>query len=162
MPLVGLPEDQEMAAAVACIDAWVARELAAGSALVAGEHQSVTDRTASDRWYLRFRGEEKDYVTLWLTLQQRTLHHEAQVMPAPEENREQVYRYFLRCNTSLYAMAFCLGNEDAVYLAGRVPAGLVDNEELDRICGSSLYYVDQHFPTAMTLGYPRLYRRRRR
>ena len=67
----------------------------------------------------------------------------------------------MRRNTDLYGMAFCLGPEDAVYLVGKVPASLVDEEELDRIAGSSILYVDDHFPTAMTLAHPTLYRRRR-
>ena len=162
VPLVDLPEDEEMAAAVACVDAWVARQLGEGGALVAAERQDVTDRTASHRWYLRFRGEEKDFITVWLTLRQRTLHHEVQFMPAPEANVTEVLRYLMRRNADLYGMAFCLGTEDAVYLVGRVPAALVDDDELDRIAGSSLLYVDDHFPTAMTLAYPRLYRRRPR
>jgi Putative bacterial sensory transduction regulator len=162
VPVVGLPEDEEMAAAVACIDAWVERTLALESALVAAERQEVTDRTASYRWYLRFKGEEKDFITVWLTLQQRTLHHEVQFMPAPEANHAETYAYLLRRNADLYGMAFCLGNEDAVYLVGRVPASQVDDDELDRIAGSTLLYVDDHFPTAMTFGYPDVYRRRPR
>ncbi len=35
MPLIDLPEDEEMAAAVACIDAWAERELASDGPLVA-------------------------------------------------------------------------------------------------------------------------------
>ena len=162
MPVAELPEDQERAAAVTAIDAWSARELAADGALVAAERQDVTDRTDPHRWYLRFKGEEKDFITVWLTLGQRTLHHEAQFMPAPEENKEAVFQYLLRRNADLYAMSFCLGPEDAVYLVGRVAAAEVDDDELDRITGSSIHYVDEHFPTAMTLGYPNLYRRRPR
>ena len=162
MPLVDLPEDEEMAAAVACIDGWTARELAAGGLLVAAERQDVTDRTASFRWYLRFKGEEKDFITVWLTLRQRTLHHEAQFMPAPEENAAEVFSYLLRRNASLYGMWFALGPEDAVYLVGRVPAGLIDDDELDRIAGSSVLYTDDHFPSAMTLAHPATYRRRPR
>lgn len=164
MPLVDLPGDEAMAAAVARIDAWVGRERSPDGTfgLVAAERQEVADRTASHRWYLRFRGEEKDYITVWLTLRQRTLHHEAQFMPAPEEHQVEVFQYLMRRNADLYGMAFCLGPEDAVYLVGRVPAALVDDEELDRIAGSSIVYVDDHFPTAMTLAHPTLYRRRRR
>jgi hypothetical protein len=162
MPVVDLPEEEERAMVVATIDAWAERELAKGEALLAAERQEVTDRTASHRWYLRFSGDEKDVITLWLTLRQRTLHHEAQFMPAPEENAEAVYQYLLRRNSDLYGMSFCLGPEDAVYLVGKVPASQVDDDELDRIAGSSILYVDDHFPTAMTLGYPALYRRRPR
>ena len=162
MPAVGLAEDEERAAVVACIDAWAARELAKGESLVAAERQDVTDGAATHRWYLRMRGEEKEFITVWLTLHQRTLHHEAQFMPAPEENVTEVLEYLLRRNNALYAMAFSLGTEDAVYLVGRIPAAHVDDEELDRIAGSSLLYVDDHYPTAMTLGLPSLYHRRPR
>ncbi len=162
MPTVDLPEEADLRSVAARVDAWVARTLEAGGALVAAERHDVTDGTASDRWYLRFRGEEKDVITVWLTLQQRTLHHEVQFMPAPEENLAGTYRYLLRRNADLFEMAFCLGDEDAVYLVGRVPAALVDDDELDRIAGSSLHYVDEHFPTAMTLGFGSAYRRRPR
>ena len=99
---------------------------------------------------------------MWLTLRQRTLHHEAQFMPAPEQNVREVLEYLLRRNAALFGMSFCLGAEDAVYLVGRIPASSVDEDELDRIVGSSIHYVDEHFPTAMTLAHPGLYRRRRR
>ena len=48
-----------------------------------------------------------------------------------------------------------------MYLVGQVPAALVDEDELDRIAGSSVLYVDEHFPTAMTMGHASWYRRRR-
>ncbi|MHB8318017.1 MAG: YbjN domain-containing protein [Acidimicrobiales bacterium] len=160
MGRVDVVEDGEMAAAAACVDAWIQKEVARDGLLVAAERQDVTDSTASSRWYLRFKGEEKEFITVWLTLRQRTLHHEAQFMPAPEENRLEVVQYLMRRNADLYAMAFCLGTEDAVYLVGKVPAAQVDEDELDRIAGSTLVYVDDHFPTAMTLGHPTLYRRR--
>jgi hypothetical protein len=37
----------------------------------------------------------------------------------------------------------------------------VTEDELDRILGSSLAYVDDVFPTAMTIGFAGRYRRRR-
>ena len=160
MPSVDLPEEQQLAAAAACVDAWLEQELAAGGALVAAEREPVADRTASHRWHVRLAGEEKESITVWLSLRQRTLHHEAQFMPAPEEHAVDVLRYLMRRNAHLYGMAFCLGPEDAVYLVGRVPAASVDAEELDRIAGSTLLYVDEHFPTAMALAYPTRSRRR--
>jgi hypothetical protein len=70
--------------------------------------------------------------------------------------------YLLRRNAHLIQMSFAFGPEDAIYLVGRVAASQVDDDELDRIAGCSLMYVDDHFPTAMTLGFPNHYRRRRR
>ena len=164
MPRVDLVGGDQIAQLVERVDAWVERERSPEGTfgLVAADRQDVTDRTASHRWYLRFRGEEKDFITVWLTLHQRTLHHEAQFMPAPEEHLVEVFQYLMRRNADLYGMAFSLGPEDAVYLVGRVPAALVDDDELDRIAGSSIVYVDDHYPTAMTLGHPAVYRRRPR
>jgi Putative bacterial sensory transduction regulator len=112
------------------------------------------------RWYLRLKGEEKDFVTVWLTIRQRTLHYETQVMPAPEVNVGETFEYLLKKNADLHQMRFALGAEDAVYLVGEIPVGAVTEDELDRIVGSSLAYVDAYFPTAMLIGFAGRYRRR--
>jgi hypothetical protein len=57
-------------------------------------------------------------------------------------------------------MRFALGAEDAVYLVGEVPVRAVTEDELDRIVGSSLGYVDAFFPTAMAIGFAGRFRRR--
>jgi Putative bacterial sensory transduction regulator len=139
------------------IDEWSAARLGEGGPLVAVDRQPV-----DDRWLLRLRGEEKDVVTVWLTIRQRTLHHEAQVMPAPETNPGETFEYLLRRNADLRQMRFALGPEDAVYLVGELAVADVTADELDRILGASLSYVDEVFPTAMTIGYAGIYRRRRR
>lgn len=162
MPRIELSDDEERARVVALVDEWAAAELAADGPLEAVERIEVTDRTASHRWLLRFHGEEKDSITLWLTYHQRTLHYEAQMMPAPEENVEEVLAYLLRKNAGLIQMSFAFGPEDAIYLMGRIPASLVDVDELDRIAGCSVLYVDEHFPTAMSIGFASTYRRPRR
>ena len=153
------PEERE--AVCTLIDAWAGRELAAGGALVAVDRQPGGDPlTGAPRWYLRLRGDEKEFVTVWLTLRQRTLRHETQFMPAPETNIEATWEYLLKRNADLIGMSFALGEEDAVYLVGRVPVARVDDEELDRIVGASLAYTDECFPTAMAIGYEGRYRRR--
>ena len=151
----------ERDAVCARIDDWAGRQLAEGGPLVAVDRQAGGDPiTGAPRWYLRLRGEEKEFVTVWLTLRQRTLRHEAQFMPAPETNVEATWEYLLRRNADLVGVSFALGAEDAVYLVGRVPVSRVDDAELDRIVGSSLAYTDECFPTAMALGYEGRYRRR--
>jgi hypothetical protein len=106
------------------------------------------------------RGEEKEFVTVWLTIRQRTLHYETQVMPAPEVNVGQTFEYLLKKNAELHQMRFALGAEEAIYLVGEVPVSSVTEEELDRIIGSALGYVDAFFPTAMAIGFAGRYRRR--
>jgi hypothetical protein len=157
VPTADIASAQERAACDAVIETWTAARLAEGGAVVAVDHQPE-----AGRWYLRMRGEEKDFVTVWLTIRQRTLHHEAQVMPAPEVNIEATFEYLLRRNADLHQMRFALGAEDAVYLVGEIPVHAVTEDELDRIVGSSLAYVDDYFPTAMSIGFAGKYRRRRR
>jgi len=154
--IAGIATAEERAACDAVIESWARSRLAEGAALVAVDRQPELDR-----WYLRLRGDEKDFVTVWLTIRQRTLHHEAQVMPAPEVNIEATFEYLLRRNADLHQMRFALGAEDAVYLVGEIPVTAVTEGELDRIVGSSLAYVEDYFPTAMSIGFAGRYRRRR-
>jgi hypothetical protein len=128
-----------------------------GPAVLAVEHDPELAR-----WYIRLKGEEKDVVTIWLTIRQRTLRHETHFMPAPETNICQTYEYLLRRNATLHGMRFCLGHEDAVFLVGEMPVSEVSQDDIDNIVGTSLEYVDATFPAAMALGYEGTYRRRPR
>ena len=84
-------------------------------------------------------------------------------MPAPETNHADVYAYLLRRNAHLFGMWFALGPEDAVYLVGRVPARLVDDDELDRIAGLLGPLHRRALPDGDDHGPPRRrYRRRPR
>lgn len=132
----------------ALIDGWAARERAANPLLEAVE-RDPTER----RWLVRLSGEDKEHITVWLSLRERTLHHECHVLPAPEEAHRAVYEHFLRANQRLYGMAFSIGPEDAVYLRGQVPLDWLDEQELDRIVGSSWQWTEQHFRTALGLGF---------
>jgi hypothetical protein len=137
------------------IDRWAAAELASNPMLLAVDHVP-----AERRWYLRMKGEEKDYTTVWLTLKERTLHHETYVLPAPEENHAAVYEYLLRANRRLYGMAFAIGAEDGVYLRGQVPLAWLDDAELDRIVGSSWQWSEDHFRPALHLAFASHFRAR--
>ena len=114
---------------------------------------AVDHDAGARRWYVRLRGEEKEFITVWMTLRERTLHFETHFMPAPEENVEACYEYLLRTNARLFAHRFAIGPEDAVFLVGQLPVSAVDDDELDRMVGSAYAYVEQHFPTAMRIGY---------
>ncbi|OWY59006.1 hypothetical protein B7486_76905 [cyanobacterium TDX16] len=102
---------------------------------------------------MRMSGEEKSTFTIWLTLGQRTLHHETYVMPAPEENHAAVYEQLLRRNRDLYGAAFVIGDEQAVYLVGRLANESVTRDELDRIVGSVYAYVERAFRPALRLAF---------
>jgi hypothetical protein len=105
------------------------------------------------RWYVRMRGEEKEFTTVWITLGQRTLKYETYVMPAPEENAEQLYEYLLRRNESLVGAHFSIGIEDAMFLRGEMPLRLVDEAELDRMIGTLYATVERIFPVIIRIGF---------
>jgi len=75
------------------------------------------------------------------------------VMPAPEEDHARFYEHLLRRNLKLVGAAFCIGQEDAVFLAGTLPVHAVDEGELDRILGSMYAYVEQCFRPALRIGF---------
>lgn len=140
---------EQLADLEARIDRWLAAEMEANPALEAVE-RSDDDHT---RWFIRLRGEEKDVWTAWWTLGQRTLAFETYLMPAPEENRPEVFEHLLRRNRKLTGLQLEIGEEDAVFLRGSLPVAAVTDPELDRILGSMWAAVELVFRPAMRLGF---------
>lgn len=136
------------------IDAWAARQVAADASVAGVERAEPPLR----RWYIRLLGEEKSVFSVWLTLQQRSLHFETYFVPAPEENRVQLYEYCLRHNLKLRGARFAIGAEDAVFLLGEIAAADVDDDELDRILGTVYEATERHFRPAMRIGYASRFR----
>jgi hypothetical protein len=166
MPDSPIATPQERARCDAAITSWAAsvdssvaspESARLGPTVLAVEHDPDLAR-----WYIRLKGEEKDVVTIWLTIRQRTLRHETHFMPAPETNVCETYEYLLRRNASLHGMRFCLGTEDAVFLVGEIPVSEVSEDDIDRVVGTSLEYVDSAYPVAMAMGYAGTYKRRPR
>ncbi|MCU1344865.1 MAG: hypothetical protein JWL70_1131 [Acidimicrobiia bacterium] len=131
------------------ISEWLAVELAENPAMLAVDRGEPGQR----RWYVRLAGEDKDFTTVWLTLAQRHLYYETYVMPAPEENEGELYEQLLRRNLTLVGAHFAIGAENAVYLVGQLPLGLLNQAELDRIIGSLYAYVEQCFRALLRVGF---------
>ena len=105
------------------------------------------------RWYVRMRGEEKEFTTIWITLNQRTLKYETYVMPAPEENAEILYENLLRRNETLVGCHFSIGDEDAVFLRGELANSMVTEQEIDRVVGTLYSTVENVFPAIIRIGF---------
>ena len=152
-----MPVDRADAARLAdleaLVEAWLDRQRGENPLLVAAER----DRELR-RWYVRLRGEERDFVAIWLTLGEYTLQYESYFMPGPEEYVGELYEFLLRRNARLFGMGFAIGTEDAVYLMGQMPLSAVDAAELDRIVGSTYAYVEQWFRPAMRIGFASKFR----
>jgi len=124
------------------------------------EHQDVPDDRGHFHWLIRLKGEERDVITLWLSLRQRTVFVETELMPAPEENVEALYRYLLVKNHELRELHLAIGSEAGIYLVTQVPIGELTTERMDELVGATVTYVDDMFPTVMSMGLPSIYRRR--
>ncbi len=142
-------DDTAVSALAAQMDGWLADMAAANAAIEAVDRAEGDER----RWYVRLRGEEKEHITVWLTLGQRTLRYEAYVMPAPQENVAQVYELALRRNEKLVGAHFAIGVEDALFLRGELPIVAVCADEVDRVVGSIYAYAEQSFPAMIRLGF---------
>ncbi len=138
-----------LAALELLIDGWLA-ELAASH-----DHIVAVDRSTGDeiRWYVRMRGEDKDFTTVWLTLWQRTLRYETYVLPAPEENAAALYEHVLRRNDRMVGAHFSIGVENALYLRGELPVAMVGHDELDRVLGTLYAQVEQCFQSLLRIGF---------
>lgn len=131
------------------VDGWLA-DLAAEH-----DHILAVDRTDDDvvRWYVRMRGDDKEFTTVWLTLGQRMLRYETYVMPAPEENGAELYEHLLRRNNGLVGAHFSIGIEDAVFLRGEMPVDQVSLAEVDRALGTLYAQVELCFQALLRIGF---------
>jgi hypothetical protein len=136
----------------ASIDAWLAG-MAAGNPTFEAIDRGEPGDGNEPRWYVRLRGDEKDHITIWFTLGQRTLRYEAYVLPAPQENIAEVYELALRRNERLVGVHFAFGVEDALFLRGELPLAALTEPELDRIVGSLYMYTEQAFPALLRLAF---------
>jgi hypothetical protein len=141
--------EEDLDRAEALITDWLARQRHDNPVIIAVDRGEADER----RWYVRMRGEQRDYVAVWFVLGQRTLQYETYVTPAPEENHAAFYEHLLRRNARLNGVAFAIGAEDAVYLRGQIGVTHLDEAELDRILGSLYEYTEQFFRPAMRIGY---------
>jgi hypothetical protein len=136
------------------IDAWL-EEMAADNPVIASIDRGTSDDSAlgEPRWYVRMIGDEKDFITVWVTLGQRTVRYETYVMPAPEENVAEVMDLLLRRNDTLVGAHFSIGDESAVYLRGELPDVAVTSDELDRVLGTLYAAVEANFRSLLRLGF---------
>ena len=131
------------------IDQWLEILRTKNDAIVAVDRGETDER----RWFVRMRGEEKDFTTIWLLLGQRTLRYETYVMPAPEENAQELYEFALRQNERITGAHFSIGIEDALFLRGELPLGVLTESELDRIIGTMYATVERFFPMLIRTGF---------
>ena len=144
------PSASERQAALDCLTDWLAPLVEENPAVAAVVEDVESD---ADRWFVRVNGDAKDVFSVWFTVDQRTLTYETYVLPFPEENQAAFFEQLLRRNNRLRELAFCIGDEDAIFLRGQIDIRLVDAEVLDRILGSTYAAIEDSFTSALRLGF---------
>lgn len=148
---LGAPADAATLAVLADrIDAWATAQLDENPSVLGIERENDN---GIRRWLVRLTGEEKQFISVWFALRQRSLSVEAYFMPAPEENIEALLGYLLRLNGRISGLRFALGQEDAVYLLGGISVHHIGDGELDRLLGCAYAYSEAYFRPAMRIGY---------
>lgn len=153
---LGAPADAAtLASLAALIDDWASAQRDANPAVLGVERENDGDVR---RWLVRLKGEEKEFISVWFALRQRSLSVEAYFMPGPEENLEDLFKYLLRLNGRIRGLRFAIGQEEAVYLLGSISVHNLTESELDRLLGSAYAYSEAYFRPAMRIGYATRFR----
>jgi hypothetical protein len=99
-------------------------------------------------------GEKKLQTAVRLDVGNHALGIHAFVCRRPDENHEQVYAWLLQRNLRLYGVSFAIDRLGDIYLDGRLPLSVVEDEdELDRLLGAVLTTADDSFNSILELGF---------
>jgi len=99
-------------------------------------------------------GEKKLQTAVRLDVGNHALGIHAFVCRRPDENHEQVYAWLLQRNLKLYGVSFAIDRLGDIYLDGRLPLSVLeDEEELDRLLGAVLTTADDSFNSILELGF---------
>ena len=102
---------------------------------------------------LTLPGDKKLKTVASLVASERGLSLSAFVIRRPDENEAAFYRFLLRRNLRLPTVAYAVDKLGDVYLTGRLPAGGVDDAELDGLLGAVLEAADAPFNELLALGF---------
>lgn len=105
------------------------------------------------RWAVRMRQEVRDATTVWFDIGERSLEFEAYVLPAPAAAPE-VHRQALVRNARSWRCFFAVDHEQAIVLRGRLAAGSVTLDELDRVLGEIYEMIEIAFRPMVRSGFP--------
>ena len=99
-------------------------------------------------------GEKKLQTPVRLDVGNHALGIHAFVCRRPDEKHEQVHAWLLQRNLKLYGVSFAIDRLGDIYLDGRLPLSVLeDEEELDRLLGAVLATADDSFNSILELGF---------
>ncbi|WP_422220283.1 YbjN domain-containing protein [Nostocoides sp.] len=107
----------------------------------------------AQEWVVTLPGEKKLKTVVSLQISGGALLTRAFVIRNPDENHAAFYRYLLRRNLRLPALAYAIDGSGDVYVTGRVPLAAVDAAYLDQLLGVVLEAADAPFNELLVLGF---------
>ncbi|MBI3429682.1 MAG: YbjN domain-containing protein [Actinobacteria bacterium] len=122
-------------------------------------HEIEYERANKDNFLVTLPGEKKLQTHCALVVGDHSLSINAFIIRKPDENQERVFEWCLRKNGSMYGVAFALNELGDLYLVGRLPLGVVSDQELDRLIGAVLQYSDGAFNPLLEMGFASAIRR---
>lgn len=127
--------------AVAAIAAWLRS--------TSLDHERPDDHT----FVIVLPGDRKQRITTTVQVGEHYATVQAFVARSPEENVDDVHRWLLERNRSLYAVAYCIDHLGDIYLSGRLPLHAITEDECDRVLGTVLAEADGSFNTIVGMGF---------
>ncbi|MFT4088250.1 MAG: YbjN domain-containing protein [Gordonia sp. (in: high G+C Gram-positive bacteria)] len=115
--------------------------------------RKATVGSNAEHLVLELPGEKKLKTTVLLTAGPHGVRVEAFVCRRPDENHQAVYRFLLRRNRRLYAVAYTLDNVGDIYLIGRISHDALTAAEVDRVLGQVLEAADGDFNRILEIGF---------
>ena len=115
-----------------------------------------------DAFLLTLPGERRHRTLLWLLVGGHELLIESFVCRAPDENREEVYRFLLQRNSRLRTVAYALDLDGDIHLVGRIglaTLGPDPADELNTVLGVVLSTSDEDFNQILERGFTGAIRR---
>ncbi|MET3804448.1 hypothetical protein ABIB25_001443 [Nakamurella sp. UYEF19] len=115
-----------------------------------------------DAFLLTLPGERRHRTLLWLLVGSHELSIESFVCRAPDENREDVYRFLLQRNSRLRTVAYSLDGDGDIHLVGRIGLDTLGDhpaEELNTVLGVVLSTSDEDFNQILERGFTSAIRR---
>ncbi len=115
-----------------------------------------------DAFLLTLPGERRHRTLVWLLVGSHELSVESFVCRAPDENREEVYKFLLQRNTRLRTVAYSLDQDGDIHLVGRVGLATLWPDpaaELNTVLGVVLATSDEDFNQILERGFVSAIRR---
>ena len=98
-------------------------------------------------------GEKKLQTPVRLDVGAHALGIHAFVCRRPDENHQRVHEWLLQKNLRLFGVSFALDRLGDIYLDGRLPLSVINDDELDRLLGTVLTAADESFNSILELGF---------